>query len=71
MTDVKAEKRRAAWRQDSHQNRQSESTVRRTDGPGRRGGSDFLSFFSLDPGGFFGAGSFDKCWWIRASRTAQ
>jgi hypothetical protein len=71
MADNKAEKQRDAWRRDSRQNRQSQSTAREAGGPAARGGSDCLSFFSLDPGGFSGAGSFDKYWWISAQHTAQ
>ncbi|MBO0857133.1 MAG: hypothetical protein J2P21_01500 [Chloracidobacterium sp.] len=69
MTDVKAEKQRDDLRRASQGNRQSESTVRRADGPGRCSGSEFLSFFTLNPGDYFGP-SFDKCRWIRASSTA-
>jgi hypothetical protein len=71
MADNKAEKQRDAGRQDSRQNRQSQSTVREAGGPAPRGGSDFPSFFPLNPGGFSGPGSFDKYWWIRAPHTAQ
>lgn len=71
MADNKAKKQRDAWRRDSRQNRQSQSTVREAGRPTARGGSDFPSFFPLNPGGFSDAGSFDKYWWIRAQHTAQ
>lgn len=71
MADNKAEKQRDAWRRDSRQSRQPQSTVREAGGPAPRGGSDFPSFFSLNPGGFSGARSFDKYWWIRAPHKAQ
>jgi len=71
MADNKAEKQRDAWLRDSRQNRQSQSTVREAGRPEQRDGSDFPSFFSLNPGGFSDAGSFDRYWWIRAPHTAQ
>jgi hypothetical protein len=71
MADNKAEKQRDAWRRDSRQSRPFQSTVREAGRPAPRGGSDFPLFFSLNPGGFSGAGSFDKYWWIRARHTAQ
>jgi hypothetical protein len=71
MADNKAEKQREAWRRNSRQNRQSQSTIREAGGPERRDGPDFPSFFSLNPGGFSHAGSFDRYWWIRAPHTEQ
>lgn len=71
MADNKAEKQRDAWRRDSRQNRQSQLTVRESGRPEQRDGSDFPSFFPLNPGGFSDAGSLDRYWWIRAPHTAQ
>ena len=71
MADNKAEKQRDAGRRDSRQNRQSQSTVREAGRPERRDCSDFPSLFSLNPGGFSDAGSFDRYWWIRAPHTTQ